>query len=607
MNRKQLRQNALLRQQGRLQRRLVALKQTSTRLSWARVFAFFGGIFVSIFAYLVSAWAGWTSVLLSLTVFGVLVAFYRRFEHSIAAHQLLLEIVETQLARASLDWAHIPPPLDLPAQPEHPYAIDLDIIGDRSLHHFLDCTTTHEGSLRLGDWLLHPLQDKAQIKVRQTLIRECIPLTAFRNKLMISSRMAGKQGARRWSVQPLLAWAAVPDDGSRLKSALLILTGLAIINAVLFILHQIGVLPPIWAVSFLVYLGLTGARYRESSTLFAEAIGLQDALEQARTVFHHLETFGYSSSPELKARCSAIFTQRPSVSLRRVKRIVAAVGLQNNIVLWGIINAVVPWDVFFAYQLRRERKALSTLLPRWIDVWLELEALSSLATFAYLNPEAIFPKVAETDHLFTTRQLGHPLIPDSQRVCNDFVIQRMGDVAIVTGSNMSGKSSFLRTLGVNLCLAYAGAPVIAEQFDVASFRLFTCIRVSDSLADGISYFYAEVRRLKALLSALEADDPLPLFFLIDEIFRGTNNRERLIGSRSYIHALVGKHGVGVISTHDLELIKLADELDQITNYHFEDRVLDGRMEFDYVMRFGPSPTTNALKIMRQVGLPILDA
>ncbi|HLU11871.1 MAG TPA: hypothetical protein VK003_19510 [Oceanobacillus sp.] len=600
------RQQVLLRQQARLQRRIAALRQSSIRLSWARVAAFFGGIVLSFIAFLWSAWAGWASILLALIIFGVLVAVHRRFERSIAAHQRLQEIVETETARVNLDWAHIPPPLDLPAQPEHPFAIDLDIVGDRSLHQLLDCATTREGSLRLSDWMLQPLQDKEQIEARQTLVRELIPLTAFRHKLSVNARLAMKRGVRRWSVQPLLAWAAVPDKDSGLKSTLLLLTGLAILNAALFILYQLGALPALWAISFLVYLGLIGARYRESSALFGEAMGLQDVLEQAGSVFRHLETFGYSSTPELKVRCSPILIQRPSVSLRRVRRIVAAVGLQHNVVLWGLINAVVPWDVFFAYQLRRERKALAALLPRWIDVWLELEALSSLATFAYLNPDAVFPKVAETGELFIARTLGHPLIPITQRVCNDFEIKRMGDVAIITGSNMSGKSSFLRTLGVNLCLAYAGAPVIAAQFDVALFRLFTCIRVSDSLADGISYFYAEVRRLKALLGALEEESMLPLFFLIDEIFRGTNNRERLIGSRSYIQALVGKNGVGVISTHDLELVKLEEELDQITNYHFEDRVLDGRMEFDYVLRPGPSPTTNALKIMRQVGLPILE-
>ena len=607
MNRKQLRQVALLRQQMRLQRRLAALKQTSARLSWARVIVFFGGVLGALFGFLVGAWAVWTTVLVAVAIFGALVAVHRRFERSIAAHSLLGKIVEAQIARSSLDWAHIPRPLDVPPQLEHPFAIDLDITGDRSLHHLLDSTSTHEGSLRLYDWLLQPLQDKTQIEERQTLVRELIPLTAFRNKLIINAQMAGKQGARHWSVQPLLAWASVPGEESGLKTTLIFLTGLAILDAGLFVLHQLGILPPLWALSFLVYLALTGARFRESSTLFSEALALQDALEQTGTVFHHLENFGYSSSPHLKAKCDLFRSQRLSVSLRRVKRIVTAVGLQHNVVLWGIINAVLPWDVYFAYHLRRERIALSTTLPRWIDAWLELEALSSLAAFAYLNPEAIFPTVGETGELFSVCQLGHPLIDDTQGVCNDFAVQRTGDVAIVTGSNMSGKSSFLRTLGVNLCLAYAGAPVIASQFDVALFRLFTCIRVSDSLADGISYFYAEVRRLKALLVALEADNSLPLFFLIDEIFRGTNNRERLIGSRSYIHALVGKHGVGVISTHDLELIKLADELDQITNYHFEDRVLDGHMEFDYMLRAGPSPTTNALKIMRQAGLPILES
>jgi len=145
---------------------------------------------------------------------------------------------------------------------------------------------------------------------------------------------------------------------------------------------------------------------------------------------------------------------------------------------------------------------------------------------------------------------------------------------------------------------------VARRLETAPFRLFTCIRVADSVTDGISYFYAEVKRLKALLDALERDDPLPVFFLIDEIFRGTNNRERLIGSRSYIRALVGRHGVGVISTHDLELVRLADEMAQLENYHFTETIADGRMAFDYRLRRGPSPTTNALKIMQMEGLPV---
>jgi DNA mismatch repair ATPase MutS len=203
--------------------------------------------------------------------------------------------------------------------------------------------------------------------------------------------------------------------------------------------------------------------------------------------------------------------------------------------------------------------------------------------------------------------LGHPLLPHAGRVCNDFTFAHLGEIALITGSNMSGKSTFLRTLGVNLCLTYVGAPVNATALQTSLLRLFTCIKVSDSVTDGISYFYAEVRRLKALLRACEAEEPIPLCFLIDEIFRGTNNRERLIGSRAYIYALTRGHGTGVISTHDLELVTLADTVPSIRNYHFREEVHDGRMVFDYQLRPGPCPTTNALQIMQMEGLPIAAA
>src|SRR5207237_193137 len=160
-------------------------------------------------------------------------------------------------------------------------------------------------------------------------------------------------------------------------------------------------------------------------------------------------------------------------------------------------------------------------------------------------------------------RLYQPLLPQEWRVCNYFTLAHLGEIAIVTGSNMSGKSTFLRTLGINLCLAYAGGPVNASAFHTSLFRLFTCIKISDSVTDGYSYFYAEVKRLKALLTTLELSEKeksMPLFFLIDEIFKGTNNRERLIGGESYISALVGRNCLGVVSTHDLELVKLADAL-----------------------------------------------
>jgi DNA mismatch repair ATPase MutS len=271
----------------------------------------------------------------------------------------------------------------------------------------------------------------------------------------------------------------------------------------------------------------------------------------------------------------------------------------------------VPWDVVWGYFLARRKAELAAALPQWLDIWHELEALSALATFAYLNPQYTWPVVhGQADQnggngpIFAATALGHPLIHAEGKVHNDFTIRQMGQIVIITGSNMAGKSSFLRALGVNLVLAYAGSVVNATSLESGLFRLFTCIRVTDSIVDGFSYFYAEVRRLKALLDAFHQPNALPLFYLIDEIFRGTNNLERLLGSRAYIRALAGARGVGFIATHDLELAKLEGESPFIHNYHFREEVHDGRMVFDYILRPGPSPTTNALKIMRLEGLPV---
>jgi DNA mismatch repair ATPase MutS len=252
---------------------------------------------------------------------------------------------------------------------------------------------------------------------------------------------------------------------------------------------------------------------------------------------------------------------------------------------------------------------LAQYLPIWLDVWYELEAVCSLANFAYLHPEYTLPelvseKQAGSEMIFEAKALGHPLIAAEHKVTNDFSLNRGGELLLITGSNMAGKSTFLRTLGINMCLAYAGGVVNAASLRLSFFNVYACIRVTDSLADGYSYFYAEVRRLKSLLDELKQGGQYPLFFLIDEIFKGTNNYERLIGSEAYIRALVGTRCAGAISTHDLELVSLSENFPEIKNYHFRENIIDGHMVFEYRLREGPSPTRNALRIMEMEGLPV---
>ena len=602
---------ALESQIRRLDQRLARLRIVSEYYSRFR-----GGlILVAVLSVLSFRFLGnqfvWTSIAILLAALSIAVFYHRRIKRSIAKHEIWLKTKSTQVARLNLDWTGIPPPLPIAQQPDHPYEIDLDITGERSLHRLADTAVTREGSTRLRDWLLHIAPDAQLIQRRQSLVRElsCCPL--FRDKFALYSALASKGSNKQWDASALLDWLQRGAGFRSLKPILIVLIVLSATNLVLFILSSAGAIPSLWSTSFLVYFSVLFLaslwRAREVGS-FKEALSIELALNQLRAVFQHVESHPHRDRPELAKLCAPFMDpkNRPSVQLKRIERIASALSLRANPIVWFWVHALVPWDFYYAIRLDNARNRIKSLLPIWLDTLFELEALNSLANFAYLNPNYTFPKVTSDDGrlIFKAQTLGHPLIPAREKVCNDFALEHQQNITIITGSNMAGKSTFLRTLGTNLCLAYAGAPVDAGSLETSLFRVFTCIKVSDSVTDGISYFYAEVKRLKALLSASDSNGGLPLFFLIDEIFRGTNNVERHIGSRSYIRGLASRPVIGAIATHDLELVKLADEIRGIANHHFREEVKYGRMIFDYELRSGPCPTTNALKIMRIEGLPV---
>ncbi len=601
----------------RLQRRIDRLQPQSNRYSWLRALSFGLGVAMSaLMLFTLGFWYFWGGLLLTAVLFGTIVYLHHQVETALQQTISLQGIKRTQLARIALDWAIIPPArFGLPRY-DHPFEADLDLIGPRSLHRLLDSTVTQQGSQHLRDWLTGAPPPVAELLARQTLVRELIPRSHFRNKLQLYGHLllhgSDPNRSNAWNADRLLAWLQPHTPAQSLRRWVIGLSVLALINALLFGLYYWEMIGPWWQGTLGVYALFYFWHSRTLSQTFEEAKTLEDDIGRLSGVFDHLERYGYQDTPALGALCEPFVTgaQRPSRYLRRISRIVAATGIQGNPVLALLLNTLLPWGLFFAWQLEEWKRAVANDLPRWLAVWYELEAVSALAGYAWLNPAATFPHFADEgeaqahEPVFTGQGIGHPLLLAEQKVRNDYTINQLGEVAILTGSNMSGKSTFLKALGVNLALAYAGSVVDAQSFTTRRFRLFTCIKVSDSVTDGISYFYAEVQRLKALLDALEAADALPLFFAVDEIFRGTNNRERLIGSRAYIRALAGQNGVGLISTHDLELIKLEEEVAGVTNYHFRDDIVAGLMDFDYRLRRGPSPTTNALRIMALEGLPI---
>lgn len=605
MMRKKTRLEYLTTQIQRFQQRLKNYQQRSQSFSrWRALTLLIGGI-ATIGTFNVAAWLGWLALVISLAVFAPLVSTHRKLNRSIERHKHWIEIKKVQQARINLDWAEMPSVLNEPLE-EHPFAKDIHLTGPKSLMQLINVAISEGGQQRLRSWLLNVEPDKDQILKRQALVKELTKAGLFRDKLLLHTSIVNRKNRQPWQGKHLLNWLKQPTNTVSVKF-ILIMSVLAALNVSLLVLNQFGWIPAYWWASGGLYLILYLNQQGKILPLLHEASSLEQSLTRFSTAFEYVESFNYRRMP-MTAEVLQSFVnpeQKPSKILRQIARVASAASVRGNPLVWLILNALMPWDFIFLHQLNRAKNDLKHTLPTWLEQWYELEALCSLASFASLNPNYTFPKINEaSENLFSTQQLGHPLIPQDQKVCNDFQLEQVGQTIIITGSNMSGKSTFLRTVAINLCLAFAAAPVNAAQFETRLFRLFTCIQVSDSLADGFSYFYAEVRRLRQLLMELEKKHDLPLLFFIDEIFRGTNNQERLIGSRAYIKALVGKHGVGMISTHDLELVHLAEDDGLIQNYHFRESVEDGKMHFDYQLHSGPCPTTNALKIMALEGLPI---
>ncbi|HTL62335.1 MAG TPA: MutS family DNA mismatch repair protein, partial [Nitrospira sp.] len=423
----------------------------------------------------------------------------------------------------------------------------------------------------------------------------------FRDRLVLEARLAGEQeiNGRR-----LAAVLEHPIGFPGLTRVLMIQTLLAVTTIALGIGALLDWLPGYWMLSFGAY-ALIYLMTDQGEELLEHAVGLHHEMERLSRVLHFVERQAALPGSVMAHTCAPLLEagRAPSSFARHIARIFHGISVKAHPLIHLALNALCPWDLFFAFRLRQFQERVKSRLPVWLDRLAEVEAASALAAFAHLHPDYAWPRPATAIGL-RGQALGHPLIPPTIRVANDIALEGVGTIHLITGSNMSGKSTFLRTIGINVCLAQAGAPVCAVNFSWSWSRPACCIRINDSLDAGLSYFYAEVKRLKTILHATADHASPPVLFLIDEIFKGTNNRERLIGSRSYINALAAGNGYGLVSTHDLELTDLDKEIPSLMNAHFQETVDNGALAFDYRLRPGSCPTTNALRIMELEGLPV---
>jgi len=595
---------------ARIDRKIELYTKLSSKISGARLTIF---MLTLLFAFLASGRLH--DLVYSVILIGAIIAFlnlmgrHKKVEQFIEKLGFLKQIKKEQIARLELNWDGIPfRNINRDNFLNHPYAQDLNIIGKRSLFQLMD-TSIYEGSSNvLSGWLLNQSKDVESINKRQQLIQELAPLQLFRDKLRVEALFTkSKTGRYEWSMEQMLDWLRLPKKTGFILP-LVIMFILSVSNVTLAILAMIGKLSSVYVVisfvSYLTALKFTGDKVKG---LFDAAFQMEKLLGSFSNILSHVERFKASDDKEISQFLKVYQKEdeKPSVILKKVRRFAIAASVQKNQVLGPLMNLVIPWDLYFSMRLENLKEELEPKITKWLDKFYELEALNSMANFAFLNDGYSFPTfIKDTDALFTAEDLGHPLIPENQKVANDFEVYPGKDLFLITGSNMAGKSTFLRTVGINLVLAYSGAPTNAKSLNTGLYRIFTSINVNDSLGDGLSHFYAEVKRLRELLDKLNNDEDQPLFFFVDEIYKGTNNKERYAGSAAFLREVAGKNGIGMVSTHDLELADLESEIEALSNWHFVESIADGKMSFEYKLKSGPCPSTNALEIMRIEGLPV---
>lgn len=594
---------------ARLDRMIALATASSAAFTRWRLIIFVVGAICTIALYKMEWYQAGNGALVAFAVlFFTVAAYHNRLESRLHRLRLWKHIKLVHLARLRLDWHHIPArPWSAPEQ--HPYAKDLDLVGPHSLLHLLDNTVSSLGQARLQSWLLEQPPKPDQWLLRRRLVEELIPRSLFRDRLGLEAQLIGEQEINGRRLEAVLNHAV---GFPYLTTVLAIQTLLATATIVLGLGAMLGWLPGYWIWTFAPY-ALIYFWTDQGEELLEHAVGVHLELEKLGAVLGFVERRARPRQTALAALWEPLLApgMNPPQLVRQTARTLHAISVKAHPLIHLAINAFCPWDLWFTSRLQQIQAQVAAHLPTWLDRLAEVEAASALATFAALHPFYRWPDPHPVDTQRNGTQakliakgLAHPLIPEMHRISNDVALETLGTVVLVTGSNMSGKSTFLRTLGINLCLAQAGAPVCADHFEWTWVRLATCIRVDDSLEAGLSFFYAEVKRLKSLLDVTADRSSPPVIFLIDEIFKGTNNRERLIGSRAFITALAQGNGFGLVTTHDLELTDLDKTVPRLRNAHFQETVAAGALQFDYKLRPGPCPTTNALRIMELEGLPV---
>ena len=479
----------------------------------------------------------------------------------------------------------------------HPYSYDLDIFGRKSLFQLLNRTTTPSGEYHLANWLLKGAT-RDEILLRQDSVKELSEDLHWAQAFQAGGRMlsavpqADLDRLLAWLRKPVLPLPALQRTLSFVAPLLILATAGAVIAG------YISVYVPIL---ILIANGFLLRSFMDRVTeVTISTSGNARLLRSYASLIRQIEERDFSTQKlkDLKAPFHSGGVKATS-TIQHIRRIADYLDARGNL-FYQLLNFVFLLDIHLVYAAQQWKKRNHHDIEAWFSHIGEVEALLSLAGLRIAQPAFTFPALLDGEVL-SVKEMGHPLIPPGERVVNDFKSEGEGHVVIITGSNMSGKSTFLRTIGINAVLAFAGGPVCAARMDISLFRVFTGMRTEDNLEEHISSFYAELKRIRQLLDYIDEKGE-PVLYMLDEVLKGTNTLDRHKGSASLIKRLSRMKATGFVSTHDLELGSLAEELPGIRNFSFNSEIINNEIIFDYKITPGICRSFNASMLMKKIGI-----
>ena len=482
---------------------------------------------------------------------------------------------------------------------KHDFSFDVDLFGSHSLFQYLNRTVTGYGRDILADWLSDPFILSTELTQRQNAIKELASKDRWRQEFMASGM---KTTLEKGEISGLLKWFEEINEGklSSFKIFLMFLFPAAAI--VSLFLMVTGILPYfVFSFIFLINLLIIAIGIRRTNDIHNALSSKYNFLSSMKGLLIMFENESFASPylNEIKLNISGKKTSS-SFAVRKLGRLIQAFDSRMNMIAGFVLNGLFLWDYHCIYRLEKWKSEYKTLFPLWLEMIGEVDAYISLGNYSFNNPGFAFPEKSLNLDVFVAKNLGHQLIDESKRICNDFILEKKGTVCIITGANMAGKSTFLRTIAVNYILGMIGAPVCASELRFTPMKLFTSMRTTDSLSDNESYFYAELKRLKALKSGVENHEPV--FFILDEILKGTNSADKSTGSKLFLNRLIESGGTGLLATHDTSIGMLeSDHPGVIINKCFEIDLDGDYIKFDYKIQDGITQKMNAVFLMKQMG------